>query len=250
MNLPEAKVSRRRIMEAGLLVPLAAITEACGLGQTSAPPTPTTEPRYSLLEGQRAEILKDTKALTSVVQQTINPRFYEVEYLQNIVEASDTELVKFWRSGVKRIEDGVKWKIQLRADEGPPDIVCYTTLEAEILILYGRLGRYEAIRQFIIATNLARSDIPELTPFIDKDTSKFIPDYQNLKDAAHTVFKLPPELSWYPLYEGPTQESRVLGVVGKFGSSGLLTSTVHLSLLTNGYTELLVLRAPIMVDRK
>lgn len=199
----------------------------------------------ALTSKDRQEVLKHVLALRSVVTSAINPAFYSSDYLNSLPNANDDELWKFYSSNIRFLTHGSsEWKARFSSDQGASEI------DAVIAISYGRSGNLITVHGFEMGTNLLNAAIPELKPYVEEDGKSLVADGAKLRDLANTFFKLPKELSWYPLREGPSNESKVIGVFGKFGTSDVVNPVIQVRLTIDGACEINVLRPLLLVERE
>lgn len=246
-RLLQARVSRRKLGGTGIALG-EMLASACTLRvpfqteNTPTPEPPKLEPRYSLTSQERLERIREVKALKSAVEQMVQPSFYEPDYLEEILEASDTELVNFLKTGLQKGKDGSLWKLKFRSAEKPT-----SEIEAEISVSYQELKKLVVVRRALIGTNLANTEVPEFAQFIDNTSNKILSNEDSLKRVADAFFQLPEQIHWLSLYREPSIQSEVVGILGKFGTSDLTSPTVQLKLTTDGNADFSLFAPPIII---
>lgn len=119
-----------------------------------------------------------------------------------------------------------------------------SSVNVDIAINYGQGGNFNG---FEMGTNLLNPEVPEFKPFIEEDGKSLIAEDFKLRGLAGAFFKLPEELSWYPVMEAPREDAKVVGVYGKFGSSDILNPVIQFRLKTDGSCEISVLRSLLAI---
>lgn len=201
--------------------------------------TPTPIPRIALTKEERTQLLGHVRLLRLVVNQIIQSKFYEGGHFREIMEASDDEVANYVNRYAALTHRGVFWKVGLTSDQN-------STMEADIDITYGRLGKPDGVRQFSLISNFANRNIPELAQYMEEESDEFIADPHKMVSAAETVLDLPRQTRWYPMHVQPDLNSRLVGIMGKAGNPDRIESTsIQVRFSTDGDVDLFAIRPPL-----
>lgn len=240
----------RRAARRGLNIPLAIglstlLAQGC-VSSESATPVPTTgvapssekTAEIGLTTEQRKAIIKRVEDLQIALFGTFANGL--VPNLAYLGQMNDRDLMAFWNDRVVRQENGfVEWRLKIRKNNegGTP------TSPTRVFVTYN--PEYpNSILAVIMRSNFIEAShvYPHLQQFIDPATNQ-IP-IENLQEAmgAYLNIPVPEETKYYPIRESRDNNSKQIGLYGKFGSSRFGTQTINATLYTNGDTAIAVTR--------